>query len=183
MIYAFDMDGTIVEAWYGKDTPEFYSGEADMATRGSSSDLYEYVKPLPYIVPFLRAARNLDQDAKFVIVSRIVSGHEYLSKLNFIKKNFLDDDGKPFFAQDDLFGTTSDADKLHVLELLAEKDDVIYFDDTLSTLSNITTAQKEKDKFSKHILCVHATSLATKRPAEIQNAYMVYNESFLKDFT
>ena len=179
MIYAFDLDGTIVEAWYGKTTPLWYTDDKDIALRSSIVDCYEFVHPLPYINPFLQEAKDIDETATFAILSRICNGAEFAQKLRYIAKTFVDKNRVPFFKENNIYGPTSDDDKIHILESLAVSEPVVYFDDTLSFLHKLNKAQYNKKKTDNHILGVHASSLAVKKPSDIINAYAAYNESFL----
>ena len=89
MIWAFDLDGTLCEAWYGKDNPGFYEDTKDQVTRSLIGDCYKYVKPLPYILPFLNSLSCYDKNPICAIISRVCNANELPQKIQFSGKNFI----------------------------------------------------------------------------------------------
>jgi hypothetical protein len=176
MVWAFDMDGTVVEAWYGEYTPAFYLNDEDAATRGVFGNIYEYVKPLPYVNDFLADILLEDPKAIFVLISRLSSGKEFVEKIPFILDKFKDADSHSYFKEENIFGTVKDEDKWYILQHFAKQDDVVYFDDTLSTLSYIAQKSETMLPAGRRIFGVHSTSIYMRTPKEIITSFKAYKE-------
>ncbi len=165
MILLFDMDGTLTEPWYGKNLPHFYANPTDVVTRSTISNTYQYVRVLPHIPKFLESAKSffdlLDIPLELGVVSRIVNGKEYLDKVDYLTRELG-------FESENIYGAISEEDKLTWIEYKANQDEVIYFDDTISTLNKISANVNAKN----HVMVVHAMSLLVRDIQEIYNAYI-----------
>ena len=165
MIFAFDLDGTLCEAWYGEESPDFYHSKDDTETRALKEDCYRHVKPLPQAIRFLESC---PEGSRFVVLSRIYSGHEYEQKKAYLERCFVNpNDGRPFFAPEDIYGTTNDTQKCLTLSMLAKdnNDDVIYFDDDIALVCWLNTSEETGDKDIAHrILALHSSSLGIRTP-------------------
>lgn len=183
MIYAFDVDGTITDMWFGEHCPDFYIGAEDAAIKAYKvKNLYEYVKPLKHVLEFMNNIKKYDSNARFVVVTRISNSKEYKDKKNFIKNNFIDEEGNQYFNKNDIYGTVSNEDKKYILNMLAEQSGVIYFDDSLSIINEINTEWVNKlrvESTDNYVLCVHAMSLLTKTVKEILHAYEYFPMSII----
>ena len=185
MIYLFNIDGTICEGWYGKQSPMYYKDEIDAATRALSSDCYEYTKPLPHAIDFitkLQKERETDTKIKIGVLSLIHSPQEWEQKKAFINRNFLytvnscDDTSLPLFDADMFFGAISQDEKYYQMKriMLIHDSNIIYFDDNMEFLIQIQ--QKEMNKNAKYhlILPIHSSCMLTREPHEILTAYQTY---------
>ena len=165
MIFAFDLDGTLCEAWYGEESPDFYHSEDDTETRALKEDCYRHVKPLPQAIRFLESC---PEGSRFVVLSRIYSGHEYEQKKAYLERCFINPkDGRPFFSPEDIYGSTTGTQKYMTLCMLSKdsKEDVIYFDDDISLVCWInSTRRHDDDGTGLQILALHSSSLGIRTP-------------------
>ena len=159
MIIAFDLDGTLCEAFYGANEPGFYLTGYDKATRAFRKNCYEHTKALKEAKKFIaKMKKYYHDDIEFAVISTIVSGTEYLQKIEFVKHNFGD-----FIKPENIYGTVNNEDKIHVLNYLSICNNiVIYFDDSLETIFRI----KEELK-NKKVIPLHSTSILTKTGKDI----------------
>ena len=170
-IWAFDLDGTLCEAWYGENNPDFYNNNEDQTIRSLLTDCYEYVKPLPYINTFLRSISQWDNDPVLAVISRICNGTELPQKINFLQENFKMADGTPYFNHGHIFGVVNDEDKIHILRYLQVKQgklpptQTFYFDDNLSLIHRLYKECREEK-----IKVFHSSSLAVRTPYDIMTA-------------
>ena len=162
MIIVFDVDGTLVEPWYGKDFPDFYRDEADAIMRSTFSDTYEYVKILPHVVYFISDCKTyFGENVDFRSLTTIVNGQEYVDKVEKITK------GLPDIKI--IEGVCKDEDKLVYLQYLADKDEVMYFDDSMSLL-----CKAEQLTTKCGILCFHSMSMLVRSPKELYAAFKLH---------
>ncbi len=159
MIMTFDLDGTLCECFYGINNPGFYLTGYDKATRALKQDCYEQANILKEARDFIANIKNYYQDdVKFAVISTIVSGAEYLQKIDFIKRNFAD-----FIKPDNIYGTVNNEDKIYVLKYLSlQYNPVIYFDDNLETIFRIG-----KELNNSNVIPLHSTSMLTKTGKDI----------------
>lgn len=174
MIYLFDADGTLIEPWYGKTGPDFFQSEKDRAVRFvKRSDMYDHNRRLDHVHWFIEKAKALDPKARFGVLTRISNVNEFKQKKIHIMRNFDDID------HDLIFGTVSESDKLEMIKLLLEEDDMIYVDDSISTI-NLINDWQAKEILTKHpgyhVLCIHAMSLLVRDPDEILSAHAAYRK-------
>lgn len=189
MIYLFDIDGTICEGWYGKQSPMYYKDEIDAAMRAFSSDCYEYTKPLPQAINFitkLRKERETGTKIKIGVLSLIHSSREWEQKKAFVNRNFLYDlnsygnTSLPLFDADMFFGAISQDDKYCQMKRMMDihNSNIIYFDDNMEFLIRIQQKEMSKNTVRNHILPMHSSCMLTREPHEVLAAYQNMYRSF-----
>ena len=138
MIFALDMDGTICDVWYGEDGPDYFNNDYDTAVRSLTKCDYDKVRIIPGVLEFLENASKYFEGQKLpfsvVVVSTISNGQEYKQKEKMLDYFKFDNDKNIFSS---VIGTVSNTDKNYVLDHLAKTEDVVYFDDSLSTVFQV----------------------------------------------
>lgn len=180
MIYLFDIDGTIYEGWYGKQSPMYYKDEIDAATRAFSSDCYKYTRPLPQAINFItKLRRETDTKIKIGVLSLIHSPQEWEQKKAFVNRNFLyavnsyGNTSLPLFDADMFFGAISQDEKYCQMKRIMDihNGNIIYFDDNMEFLIQIQQKEINKNVKWHHILPVHSSCMLTREPHEVLVAY------------
>lgn len=173
IIYAFDLDGTIGSAWYGKDRPDLYINRHDATVRCMHEDIYANVRPIPAAINFIQAAQEMHKGklAK-AVASTVMAGNEYNDKVRFVLS--LEKYGI-HIGSSAIFGTVCDEDKLHVLSSLMHGRDVLYFDDNHTTVNRVNgwqedIARKEGTLPPSICLAIHASCMHTHTPRECEEA-------------
>ena len=168
MIYAFDLDGTLCEGWYGDTHPNFYWNDLDRITRANHEDVYKDVLPISDALGYiLKTYLNNRENVKFVVLSSISSGQEFLQKIAFLDREFINpyDDGKPVFKHNDIYGVLSDEEKIEILKDFASKDIVVYFDDNMGT---VMKANQEIRGSKYPFAALHSSSLLFRKPEDVE---------------
>ncbi len=157
MIYVFDFDGTLAKATFtdvkGKvmDIPNTAD---ELAYRDCCKNVYENNGGIKVIIEYVK--KLVDSDNTVVVLTKINDTLEFDYKKAWLKQQF----GRPVDYNSNFYavGVGTLEGKCGVLTYLLEKDNIIYFDDSLECLLKLES-YIDKLLFSNEAQFIHTSVL------------------------
>jgi len=164
-IFAFDMDGTLCEMFYGENCMNLYKDEDDKAIRRTFiNDSYENTRPIPQAQKLVSEIMDkVSSDSVYVITS-IHNGMEFMHKTKWLENHF------PGLNPSNVIGVIEEDDKARILHHIMSShmgSNLLYVDDNLSYLIKIFALYHS----TYNVSVAHSSVILTRTTEEFMKIY------------